>query len=63
MTALPEPASAEVSVAVDPITLEVLRHRLWTINDEQGKVAIQISGSPTVYEGKDLNAAILTTRG
>ena len=30
MTALPEPASAEVSVAVDPITLEVLRHRLWT---------------------------------
>ena len=63
MTALPEPASAEVSVAVDPITLEVLRHRLWTINDEQGKVAIQISGSPTVYEGKDLNAAILTPEG
>ena len=56
-------AGAAASRTVDPITLEVLRHRLWTINDEQGKVAIQISGSPTVYEGKDLNAAILTPEG
>jgi len=66
--ALTEQATAETpatvdSTSVDPITLEVLRHRLWTINDEQGKVAIQISGSPTVYEGKDLNAAILTPEG
>jgi N-methylhydantoinase B/oxoprolinase/acetone carboxylase alpha subunit len=48
---------------VDPITFEVLRHRLWMINDEQGKVASQISGSPVVYESKDFNSALLTAEG
>lgn len=55
--------TTECSTIVDPITLEVLRHRLWMINDEQGKVAIQISGSPTVYESKDLNSSIMTPEG
>lgn len=49
--------------ALDPITLEVLRHRLWMINDEQGKVATQISGSPVVYEAKDFNCSLLTPEG
>lgn len=48
---------------VDPITLEVLRHRLWAINDEQGQVATQISGSPVVYESKDFNSVLQTARG
>ena len=48
---------------LDPITLEVLRHRLWMINDEQGRVASQISGSPVVYESKDFNASLLTPDG
>ena len=58
--AAPEPAP---SSAVDPITLEVLRHRLWMINDEQGRLAMQISGSPVVYESKDFNSALLTPEG
>ena len=48
---------------LDPITLEVLRHRLWMINDEQGKVATQTSGSPVVYEAKDFNSSLLTPEG
>src|SRR3712207_4021963 len=48
---------------VDPITLEVLRHRLWMINDEQGRVAAQLSGSPVVYEAKDFNSSLLTPEG
>ena len=48
---------------IDPITLEVLRHRLWMINDEQGRVAAQLSGSPVVYEAKDFNTALLTPEG
>jgi N-methylhydantoinase B len=48
---------------VDPITLEVLRHRLMMINDEQGRVAAQLSGSPVVYEAKDFNSALLTAGG
>ena len=48
---------------IDPITLEVLRHRLWMINDEQGRLAEQISGSPVVYESKDFNASILSPEG
>ncbi|MBI2917558.1 MAG: hydantoinase B/oxoprolinase family protein [Chloroflexi bacterium] len=48
---------------LDPITLEVLRHRLWMINDEQGKVATQISGSPVVYEAYDFNSSLITPQG
>ncbi|MDP2719617.1 MAG: hydantoinase B/oxoprolinase family protein [Dehalococcoidia bacterium] len=48
---------------VDPITLEILRHRLWMINDEMGKVAIQVSASPIVYESFDLNTSLLTAKG
>jgi N-methylhydantoinase B len=48
---------------LDPITFEVLRHRLWMINDEQGRVAAQVSGSPAVYEAKDFNTSLLTPEG
>ncbi len=48
---------------VDPVTFEVLRHRLWMINDEQGRIATQISGSPVVYEAYDFNSSLLTPEG
>ncbi len=50
-------------MTLDPVTLEILRHRLWMINDEMGKVAIQVSASPIVYEGFDLNTSLLTAKG
>jgi N-methylhydantoinase B len=51
------------ATTLDPITFEVLRHRLWMINDEQGRVAAQVSGSPAVYEAKDFNTSLLTPEG
>ena len=48
---------------VDVVTFEVLRHRLWEINDEMGIIAARISGSPAVYESGDFNTAILTSEG
>lgn len=52
-----------MTAELDPITLEVLRHRLMMINDEQGRVAARLSGSPVVYEAKDFNSALLTAEG
>lgn len=48
---------------VDPITFEVIRHRLWAINDDQARMAARLSGSPIVYEGYDFNVALLTGDG
>ena len=31
---------------IDPVTFEVMRHRLWAINDEQAMMAARVSGSP-----------------
>src|ERR1035437_7234018 len=47
----------------DPITFEVLRHRLWQINDEQGQTIIRVSGSPVATEGNDFNVAIADAGG
>ena len=52
-----------MTTTLDPIDFEVLRHRLWMINDEQGRVAAQVSGSPAVYEAKDFNTSLLTPDG
>jgi len=48
---------------LDPVTFEILRHRLWEINDEMGLMMGRISGSPAVYESGDFNAGILTADG
>jgi N-methylhydantoinase B len=48
---------------VDPITLQVLRHRFEAINDEQIQVTVRTSASPTVYEVYDLNSSLLTPSG
>lgn len=49
--------------ALDPVTFEVIRHRLWAINDEQAMIAARMSGSPVIYEVYDFNAGILTAAG
>jgi N-methylhydantoinase B len=48
---------------LDPITFEVIRHRLWAINDDQGHMAARLSGSFIVYEGYDFNASLITADG
>lgn len=50
-------------IEVDPITFEVIKHRLWQINDEQGLTIRTISASPIVVEGNDFNCALFTGEG
>jgi N-methylhydantoinase B len=47
----------------DAVTFEVLRHRLWQINDEQGQTVINVSGSPVATEGNDFNVALADANG
>jgi N-methylhydantoinase B len=46
---------------IDPITFEVLRHRLSTIIDEGAAVMRNVSGSPSVAQSNDCNVALLTS--
>ncbi len=48
---------------VDPITFEVIKHRLWQINDEQSIAIRTISSSPIVVEGNDFNVGLFTDDG
>jgi N-methylhydantoinase B len=43
---------------VDPVTYEVLRHRLWSINEEHGLTIARISGSPIVTFSHDFNPCV-----
>ena len=45
---------------IDPVTFEVVKHRLWQINDEQGIAIKTISASPIVVEGNDYNVGLFT---
>ncbi|MGH2936928.1 MAG: hydantoinase B/oxoprolinase family protein [Solirubrobacterales bacterium] len=49
--------------ALDPVTFEVIRHRLWALNDDQGRLAARLSGSPIVYEVNDFNTALVAPDG
>jgi N-methylhydantoinase B len=56
-------AAAATDAGLDPVTFEVIRHRLWAINDDQGRSAARLAGSPVVYEAFDFNAALTTADG
>ncbi len=48
---------------VDPITYEVIRHNLWSVNEEHAATIVKVSGSPIVVFGHDFNPSILTEDG
>ena len=50
------------SQQTDPITFEVIRHRLWSINEEGSATMIHVSGSPVVH-ATDYNFGIYTATG
>jgi len=52
-----------MTASIDPVTFEVLRHRLWAINDEAGATIRRISGSPVATEAYDFNTGLLTAGG
>jgi len=49
--------------SVDPVTFEILKHRLWQINDEQGTTLRRVSGSPVASEVQDFNVGIANAGG
>ena len=58
-----EAVAPKTGRTVDPVTFEVLSHRLWSINDEQAMTAARVSGSPAIYEAYDFNCALLSPDG
>jgi N-methylhydantoinase B len=47
----------------DAILFEVLRHRLWAINDEAATTIARVSGSPVANESYDFNTALMDRDG
>lgn len=52
----------EMENDLDPVTFEVIRNRLWTINLAHGETLTRISGSP-VFQSLDFNMCMMTERG
>lgn len=44
--------------SVDPLTYEVIRHRLWSVTDEMGEALKRMSGSPIVTDANDFDFAV-----
>jgi N-methylhydantoinase B len=47
---------------IDPVTYEVINHRLWSINDEGSTTIVHASGSPVVH-ATDYNFALYAANG
>ncbi len=57
------PLHTERAEDIDPITYEVVRHALWSINEEHGRTIELVSGSPVALFARDFNTAFLTESG
>ena len=51
------------AATVDPVTFEVIRHRLLGITDEQAAKIMAISGSKNVTEMSDFNVGLYVPDG
>jgi len=56
-------ARTGVRLRLDPSTFEIVRHRLWYINDEGALTIARLSGSPVATEVFDMNAGLMTAAG
>jgi N-methylhydantoinase B len=54
---------ADVGARVDPITFEIVRHRLWTIADEMALTLIKTAGNPSITEAHDFMVGLFTAEG
>lgn len=48
---------------IDPVTYEVLRFSLWSLNEDHGTTIEKLSGSPITLYTNDFNPVILTAKG
>jgi N-methylhydantoinase B len=56
-------ARTGIKLRLDPSTFEIVRHRLWYINDEGALTIARLSGSPVATEVFDMNAGLMTAAG
>jgi N-methylhydantoinase B len=54
---------SEYEEIIDPITYEVVRHRLWNINEEHGATITTVAASPAVLYAQDISPCLLTAKG
>jgi N-methylhydantoinase B len=54
--------STDIKQTMDPVTFEVIRHKLWSINEEGSETMIHVSGSPVVH-ATDYNFGLYTADG
>src|SRR5467141_2999620 len=62
LSSMPVP-SWEGGVGSDPITHEVLRNRIYSVNEELGLTIVNVSGSPVATFAHDFAACVLTPEG
>lgn len=55
--------ATDIELRLDPIDFEILRHRLWAINEEAATTLKRVSGSPLANEANDFNTAIFDPIG
>lgn len=55
-------AITDSELTIDPVTFEVIRHKLWSINTEGSTTVEHVSGSPVVH-ATDYNFGIYTATG
>jgi len=63
MTAAATKAVSGEGAAIDPITFEVIRHKLQAITEEQAITLKRVSGSPVVTEATDFNNGLYLADG
>ena len=56
-------SNEQVAVTVDPVTLEVLRHRLDAIANNMESTLVRCATSPSVKEGSDCSVALFDVNG
>ncbi|TDD33878.1 hydantoinase B/oxoprolinase family protein [Actinomadura sp. KC06] len=56
-------AQAGRRLRLDPSVFEIVRHRLWYINDEGALTISRLSGSPVATEVFDMNTGLMTANG
>jgi N-methylhydantoinase B len=56
-------AEAGTRLRLDPSTFEIVRHRLWHVNDEGALTISRLSGSPVATEVFDMNTGLMTASG
>src|SRR5581483_363387 len=56
-------AQPELGLRLDPALFEIVRHRLWYLNDEGALTISRVSGSPVATEVFDMNTGIMNAVG